>query len=133
VPHAPSISSSFNSTSERYSVRRARHENPEPCGSTHSSNLICPEIFLNVIFRRSWQNSCEKCLLASSCLAVRPTASMVPVSGFRKFLFGVFTELCRPNSCLLVIGQRQQALYMPCVRLCNWTSRWGQAVFSMRY
>jgi len=51
-----------------------------------------------------------------------------------KFLIGDFTELCRPNLGLLVIEQRQQALYMKtCVRLRNWTSRWGHAVFSVRY
>jgi hypothetical protein len=84
VPHALSISSSFNSTSQQYSVRRVRLEDTGPSGSRHSSNLICSEFFLNVIVRRSWQNSCEICLSVSSCLAVPPPPSVEPVSGFRE-------------------------------------------------
>jgi hypothetical protein len=76
--HSPSI------RFQQYSVRRVRHENSGPSSSRHSSNLIRSEFFLNVIFRRSWQNSCEKCLLALSCLTVRLPASVEPVSGFRE-------------------------------------------------
>ena len=67
-------------------------------------------------FYARWRN-CEKRLLASSCLSVRPSirphGTRLPMGGFSwNLIFAYFSKICREISSWIKIWQEQRVLYM---------------------
>jgi hypothetical protein len=65
------------------------------------------------VFRRV-RKICEKRLLASSCLWVRPHGTTrLPLDGFSwNLVFEYFSKICRENSSFVKIGQKIMVLYL---------------------